>query len=126
MSRADFTGIVVAAGEGSRFADPLPSSTTNTAGIVFDMDLVGFDDRINGDLTPIDASLGEVEYPQDVFGDNGTSEVSLMGRSDYLQEPPLESPFENIVGSQLDDIIEIDPLYPKHNFFYLWWRELLY
>jgi type IV pilus assembly protein PilY1 len=23
-------------------------------------------------------------------------------------------------------IIEIDPLYPKHNFFYLWWRELLY
>jgi type IV pilus assembly protein PilY1 len=23
-------------------------------------------------------------------------------------------------------IIEVDPLYPKHNFFYLWWRELLY
>ena len=22
-------------------------------------------------------------------------------------------------------IIEVDPLYPKHNFFYLWWRELL-
>jgi hypothetical protein len=23
-------------------------------------------------------------------------------------------------------IIEVDPLYPKHNFFYLWWRELLF
>ena len=22
-------------------------------------------------------------------------------------------------------IVGVDPLYPKHNFFYLWWRELL-
>jgi type IV pilus assembly protein PilY1 len=28
----------------------------------------------------------------------------------------------NSVGA---GIIEVDPLYPKHNFFYLWWRELL-
>ena len=92
-----------------RFADPLPSNAANRAGIVFDMDLVGFDDRSNGDLT-FDPALSEVEYLQDVFGVNGTSQVSLMGISDYLQEPPIDSPFENIVGSQLDDMIEIDPL----------------
>ena len=51
----------------------------------------------------------------------------LVAENRYLRrELQVKYKFENIVGSQLDDIIEIDPLYPKHNFFYLWWRELLY
>ena len=40
-----------------------------------------------------------------------TSEAwELLGRQDFGQVPPFDSPFENVVGSRDDDLIEIDPL----------------
>ena len=83
------------------------------SGVTFDMDLVGYDS--NGNFVFTDTSSPpEVEYPQDVYGGDGTSTVSLIGRGDFVvtpdQVPPAYSPFENIVGSRGADVIDIDPL----------------
>ncbi len=73
-------------------------------GIVIDMDIVAWDADGVVQLG-VDPTVDE-PAPQTVLGANT---VTLLGVGDE-QRAPAPSPFENVVGSQFDDFIEIDPL----------------
>ncbi|MCP3979561.1 MAG: hypothetical protein GY716_09560, partial [bacterium] len=72
-------------------------------GVTMDMDIVGWD--ADGLVDVNDPASVDEDAPQDVY--NG-SLVSLLGVGPE-QEPPADSPFENVLGSPGDDTLLIDP-----------------
>jgi hypothetical protein len=77
------------------------------AGITFDMDLVGWD--ADGVVDFASSPRVDIPAPQDVYQD-GSDTVTLMRNGALGQTAISPSPIENIVGSQQDDVIDIDPL----------------
>jgi autotransporter-associated beta strand protein len=82
-----------------RFADDGTDS-----GIVIDMDVLAWD--ADGIVELGTNPTVDIPNPQTVLGSNTVSLVAVG----EPQKAPAPSPFENIVGSQFDDLIEIDPL----------------
>jgi len=72
------------------------------AGVTVDADLVGFDQ------TDPAAGVDEPE-PQDVFAGGAGNLVSLVRLGDSGQTRVTPSPFENLVGSQFNDVLDLDP-----------------
>ncbi|MFP6659221.1 MAG: hypothetical protein VB853_13645, partial [Pirellulales bacterium] len=87
--------------------------TFSKAGVFVDMDLLTFDPngfnanpneyRQPGFRDPLTVD----PYPQDLFRGNL---LSLVRVGSLLQTPVSPSPFENVIGSPYNDIIDIDPL----------------
>ncbi len=76
---------------------------------MFDMDLVGLTTAATATWL-FDRPLAKSSTSRTCSACTAPAKCRWSGRSDYGQEPPVDSPFENIVGSQFDDLIEIDPL----------------
>ena len=99
-----------------------------TAGVVSDVDVVY--DIAGNDTIDFRFSTNAVVYDADIIGiqdvfNAGTNanvdlrlhDMLITGAPDFIPQPATgNTPFENVVGSQFNDIIDIDPLSISGNF----------